>query len=142
MAAAKAQLLQMVQAGHSVKAAMVGMTQEGKYSSKELTEALRQTKTGMKDVGTQTTKTSRILERIFAAAIIGFVLGAVRNLINVMKEAVEAGAELSRSMLDIQVSARALQRTGMETTIREWVCLLYTSPSPRDRQRSRMPSSA
>ena len=25
---------------------------------------------------------------------------------------------------------------------RRWPCLLYTSPSPRDRQRSRMPSSA
>ena len=25
---------------------------------------------------------------------------------------------------------------------RLWYCLLYTSPSPRDRQRSRMPSSA
>ena len=25
---------------------------------------------------------------------------------------------------------------------RPWVCLLYTSPSPRDRQKSRMPSSA
>ena len=24
----------------------------------------------------------------------------------------------------------------------EWPCLLYTSPSPRDRQKSRMPSSA
>ena len=23
-----------------------------------------------------------------------------------------------------------------------WCCLLYTSPSPRDRQKSRMPSSA
>ena len=30
------------------------------------------------------------------------------------------------------------------TTIsyRSWICLLYTSPSPRDRQKSRMPSSA
>ena len=27
----------------------------------------------------------------------------------------------------------------METS---WTCLLYTSPSPRDRQKSRMPSSA
>ena len=26
--------------------------------------------------------------------------------------------------------------------VRSWVCLLYTSPSPRDRQKSRMPSSA
>ena len=24
----------------------------------------------------------------------------------------------------------------------QWTCLLYTSPSPRDRQKSRMPSSA
>ena len=29
---------------------------------------------------------------------------------------------------------------AMITTI--WTCLLYTSPSPRDRTRSRMPSSA
>ena len=30
-----------------------------------------------------------------------------------------------------------------ETTIGSyWICLLYTSPSPRDRQKSRMPSSA
>ena len=30
--------------------------------------------------------------------------------------------------------------SGKSTTIK--VCLLYTSPSPRDRQKSRMPSSA
>ena len=32
----------------------------------------------------------------------------------------------------------------METGERHWscICLLYTSPSPRDRQKSRMPSSA
>ena len=32
-------------------------------------------------------------------------------------------------------------RAGM-TALREWLCLLYTSPSPRDRTRYRMPSSA
>ena len=26
--------------------------------------------------------------------------------------------------------------------VQAWLCLLYTSPSPRDRQKSRMPSSA
>ena len=26
--------------------------------------------------------------------------------------------------------------------VMDWICLLYTSPSPRDRQKSRMPSSA
>ena len=30
----------------------------------------------------------------------------------------------------------------MATDVGEWSCLLYTSPSPRDRQKSRMPSSA
>ena len=32
---------------------------------------------------------------------------------------------------------RAMRRNGWQTS-----CLLYTSPSPRDRQKSRMPSSA
>ena len=31
-------------------------------------------------------------------------------------------------------------RNGKPTLVK--ICLLYTSPSPRDRQRSRMPSSA
>ena len=30
----------------------------------------------------------------------------------------------------------------IEVTVRDCNCLLYTSPSPRDRQKSRMPSSA
>ena len=29
-----------------------------------------------------------------------------------------------------------------DATLKLWNCLLYTSPSPRDRTRSRMPSSA
>ena len=29
-----------------------------------------------------------------------------------------------------------------EVSVEQWACLLYTSPSPRDRQKSRMPSSA
>ena len=32
--------------------------------------------------------------------------------------------------------------TSVETYLLLGVCLLYTSPSPRDRQKSRMPSSA
>ena len=37
-----------------------------------------------------------------------------------------------------------LTRLGLPTTIEDIsnTCLLYTSPSPRDRQKSRMPSSA
>ena len=34
------------------------------------------------------------------------------------------------------------QDSRMEFDVRFYFCLLYTSPSPRDRQKSRMPSSA
>ena len=33
-------------------------------------------------------------------------------------------------------------RRVQEVDLLYWICLLYTSPSPRDRQKSRMPSSA
>ena len=35
-----------------------------------------------------------------------------------------------------------LSREGLEQKVNGETCLLYTSPSPRDRQKSRMPSSA
>ena len=46
--------------------------------------------------------------------------------------------------------AETASRTGsrvagpipLPTKIERYTCLLYTSPSPRDRQKSRMPSSA
>ena len=44
------------------------------------------------------------------------------------------------------VSADAAGRTvtieRFDDATQAWTCLLYTSPSPRDRQKSRMPSSA
>ena len=67
------------------------------------------------------------------------------------------GAGLARN-LDVQMDEGAsffasemmvFGRTAMQETVRQgsvrdqWrICLLYTSPSPRDRTRSRMPSSA
>ena len=38
--------------------------------------------------------------------------------------------------------AKAFWQWGYSCPMPFWVCLLYTSPSPRDRTRSRMPSSA
>ena len=40
------------------------------------------------------------------------------------------------------VDCGAMHMYGSVTTARCMACLLYTSPSPRDRQKSRMPSSA
>ena len=35
-----------------------------------------------------------------------------------------------------------IDHVGFAKTLGQFTCLLYTSPSPRDRQKSRMPSSA
>ena len=42
----------------------------------------------------------------------------------------------------IEQAADTAQRAGVKTLVITHPCLLYTSPSPRDRTRSRMPSSA
>ena len=41
-----------------------------------------------------------------------------------------------------QAKALAIFDTKLDTTARNTACLLYTSPSPRDKRQSRMPSSA
>jgi len=41
-----------------------------------------------------------------------------------------------------RVTEEGLSVDGTTEMIRSYPCLLYTSPSPRDRTRSRMPSSA
>ena len=44
----------------------------------------------------------------------------------------------------IKYIVRASKKGGKEDLLKakHYICLLYTSPSPRDRQKSRMPSSA
>ena len=47
------------------------------------------------------------------------------------------------SSLEIPKAKRVNELTDEEILkIREYICLLYTSPSPRDKRQSRMPSSA
>ena len=45
-------------------------------------------------------------------------------------------------LFDARALARTAKDTGMGYVVLTTNCLLYTSPSPRDRQKSRMPSSA
>ena len=44
--------------------------------------------------------------------------------------------------LDIEETQKVLTKTDIISIVKYLICLLYTSPSPRDRTRSRMPSSA
>ena len=65
-----------------------------------------------------------------------------RALISVSDKSGIAEFAKSLSLLDIEIistggTAKLLQEMNIPVT-----CLLYTSPSPRDRQKSRMPSSA
>ena len=53
---------------------------------------------------------------------------------------VEKGGDTIQSMADL--AGRTILSTGKGTTPEYVLCLLYTSPSPRDRSLSRMPSSA
>ena len=50
-----------------------------------------------------------------------------------------------KSIDDFENIKNVLENNGFEILLaqdQQLVCLLYTSPSPRDRQKSRMPSSA
>ena len=51
---------------------------------------------------------------------------------------------LALSYIRIQKLRKVLNLDGYEnsSSFENYICLLYTSPSPRDRQKSRMPSSA
>ena len=44
--------------------------------------------------------------------------------------------------LDKHVVGQGKAKKAVAIALRNRACLLYTSPSPRDRQKSRMPSSA
>ena len=58
----------------------------------------------------------------------------------------DALKEVKRALLDADVSLSVVKEFISDVKNKaigeEVVCLLYTSPSPRDRQKSRMPSSA
>ena len=56
---------------------------------------------------------------------------------NKLKEKSQAEDEFSTETKEL-----VEQRASVEGSTMTKVCLLYTSPSPRDRTRSRMPSSA
>ena len=51
------------------------------------------------------------------------------------------GKKMSKSLGNTLAPQKISDTLGADI-LRLWICLLYTSPSPRDRQKSRMPSSA
>ena len=47
-----------------------------------------------------------------------------------------------RKKLRLELLVRGLIKIGLAVSAMVYICLLYTSPSPRDKRQSRMPSSA
>ena len=78
------------------------------------------------------------------------VYGVVKNLITTDKEMSPADKETAMKLLDMDLAEMqsVSERWEYDMKSDSWLskntrpCLLYTSPSPRDRQKSRMPSSA
>ena len=58
-----------------------------------------------------------------------------------IEQLIEKAREM-RAYSMIAITAAGSGHTGGTLSIMDIACLLYTSPSPRDRTRSRMPSSA
>ena len=66
------------------------------------------------------------------------------------EQAVLSATGLTKTFSDGQQTITVLEDLNLEVSAGEWLaivgasgaCLLYTSPSPRDKRQSRMPSSA
>ena len=52
------------------------------------------------------------------------------------------GNDVTTEVLGYYTDKEECSKIALEFSINNNICLLYTSPSPRDRTRSRMPSSA
>ena len=59
-----------------------------------------------------------------------------------VKKVASAAADDKQLTKSLQKMERDLMRSGGRAGYKSGSCLLYTSPSPRDKRQSRMPSSA
>ena len=62
-----------------------------------------------------------------------------KSIADVLDMTVDEGCEYFENISNIKTKLLTLKKVGLGYIK---ICLLYTSPSPRDRQKSRMPSSA
>ena len=72
---------------------------------------------------------------IFSASLDGFIDQEVEGVQVISGQVTEINKSLTKDSSVLVVAGVSVVRKGIG-------CLLYTSPSPRDRQKSRMPSSA
>ena len=96
----------------------------------------------------QTQSNSKFKKRVFSGIqpsgglTLGNYLGAVKRFVQLQNEEIET----IYCMVDLHAITVWQDPEQLKNNTRQlaafYICLLYTSPSPRDRQKSRMPSSA
>ena len=94
------------------------------------------------NVGSQTVFDSLVLTRQgtdLSVYIDGVLLGSATNSDVISFGTLGSATSINGSLQSLEIYDVAVADV---TNITETACLLYTSPSPRDRTRSRMPSSA
>ena len=67
---------------------------------------------------------------------------ADKSYTSLLKEDITIRQLVTKRLANASVSLVDIERGINHVTVTVHTCLLYTSPSPRDRTRSRMPSSA
>ena len=79
-----------------------------------------------------------------AASLLGITSGNQPGNTAASVGSIDQSHQVTASLLDNWRAVSVLNHHTLDTNItdRSIICLLYTSPSPRDRTRSRMPSSA
>ena len=66
----------------------------------------------------------------------------INSVDDFVKESLEGMKAAHGDLIDVNYDPFVVYRADAPVQGKVGVCLLYTSPSPRDRQKSRMPSSA
>ncbi|MGB2783015.1 MAG: hypothetical protein WBC45_03620, partial [Atribacterota bacterium] len=85
-------------------------------SVEEAEGAFAKLEKGVKSLGL----VGKVMAGIFAIGVVQGLMQAGRAVVNFAKEIVTRGAEMSEAMFTFEVSIRALQRIGLETTIADW----------------------
>ena len=91
---------------------------------------------------------SRVIRKIinslttnrFMAVIVGVLVTMIVQSSSV--STVMTVGFVNAGLMSLQQAIGVIFGANIGTTITGWICLLYTSPSPRDKRQSRMPSSA
>ena len=102
-----------------VGTAIKSMVDEG-MKVKAVTQAMRELNQETKQSGDSFSGLGTVGQFVFGSVLGITAVTAIRKIIDLLKQAAEAGIEFSRANFQLEVGVRALQRIGMDTTLEVW----------------------